>query len=179
MQYGTVISKTYLKFMSKRFQTSCHFKDQTNWPVKFLLYHTAGRETVQEFMIDAHSLSHYNINNQSRHMKTLEHVSACRHMFAPFFSEGHLQNFSRSGFVLSIVCIHILYACIFLYMCPSWKLVLWNCVRACEIDCGAAAGLLSPYFIEIDLTGHCSMRSIMASIPKPFDVILPPTQRSD
>lgn len=89
-------------------------------------------------------------------------------------SAGHRQNFPRSGFIRSIVCVHILYACICLYMCPSWNLVLWNCVRACEIDCGAAAGLLSPYFIEIDLTGHCSMRSIMASIPK-----LPPTKRCD
>lgn len=126
--------------------------------------------------------SHYNINIQSGHMKTLDHVSACRLMFGPFLfwrAAGLLQSISRSGFIWSIVCVHILYVCICLYMCPLWNLVSWNCVQDFEIDCGAAAGLLSPYFIEIDLMGHCSIRSIMASIPKPFVVSLPPTKSSD
>lgn len=47
------------------------------------------------------------------------------------------------------------------------------------MNCNAPAGLLSLYFIEIDRTSHCSMRSIMKSIPEPFIVNLSPTASSD
>jgi len=89
-------------------------------------------------------ISHYNINIQSGLIKALVHVSACRLMFRPYntlpFLKGvplviykifHTLNLSNLSYV------SILNACICLYMWPSWNLVLWNCVRPGEIDCGA------------------------------------------
>lgn len=53
-------------------------------------------------------ISHYNVNIQSGHMKILEHISACR-LFLFWRAAGHLQSISRSGFIWSIACVHILY----------------------------------------------------------------------
>lgn len=85
------------------------------------------------------------------------------------------KSFHTRGFVSSIACIRT-YPSVHAPAAKPWIMErrwgLW-------MNCDAAAGLLSPYFIEIDRTSHCSMRSIMTSIPEPFIVNLSPTPSTD